>query len=85
MVTKNTDSIKNSYSWYGIGLDARSAFSLSSGDGYSINFTEQQKKFCLNLHYNISNSFLLVNGVKTYQFKEKESKISSYSLCLLNF
>ena len=31
---------------------------------YSINFTEKQNKFWLNLHYNGSNSFLFVNGVK---------------------
>ena len=38
---------------------------------YSISFSEQQKKFCLSLHYNGSNSFLFVNRVKIYQFKAR--------------
>ena len=29
---------------------------------YSINFTELNKKFCLNLHYNGANGYLFVNG-----------------------
>ena len=29
---------------------------------YSINFTKTDTKFCLNLHYNGSNSYLFVNG-----------------------
>ena len=31
---------------------------------YSINFTKTDTKFCLNLHYNGANSYLLVNGKK---------------------
>ena len=31
---------------------------------YTINFSEQQNKFCLSLHYNVANSYLFVNGVK---------------------
>ena len=27
---------------------------------YSINFTEHNKKFCLRLHYNAANSYLLI-------------------------
>ena len=37
------------------GLDDTS---LTAEKEYSINFTEQQKKFCLSLHYNI---FLIYN------------------------
>ena len=29
---------------------------------YSINFTENNKKFYLNLHYNNTNNYLFVNG-----------------------
>ena len=29
---------------------------------YSINFTENNKKFCLSLHYKGVNSYLFVNG-----------------------
>ena len=49
---------------------------------YSINFTEQGKKFCLSLHYNGSNSYLFVNEVKIYQFKAKVSGIIAYPPCL---
>ena len=31
---------------------------------YSINFTKENTKFCLSLHYNGANSFLFVNGIE---------------------
>ena len=51
---------------------------------YSTNFTRSQRKFCLGLHYNGSNSFLFVNATKIFQFKAKDSEIKSYPLCLGN-
>ena len=51
---------------------------------YSINFTRRGIKFCLNLHYNGSNSFLFLNATKVYQFKAKDSEIEKYPLCLRN-
>ena len=39
----------------------------------SINFTVTRKKFSLSLHYNGTNSYLLVNGTKMYKFKAKDS------------
>ena len=36
---------------------------------YSINSSKSQRKFCLSLHYNGSNSFLFVNATNIYQFK----------------
>ena len=36
---------------------------------YSINFTKQQKKFCLSLHYNGVNSNIFVNCVEIWQVK----------------
>ena len=42
---------------------------------YSINFTENNKKFCLSLHYNGANSYLFVNGIKIYKFKAKDSEM----------
>ena len=50
---------------------------LTTEAQYSVNFTEQQKKLCVSLYYNRSNSFLFLNGVKTYQFQPKYSKINS--------
>ena len=51
---------------------------------YSINFTENDKKFCLSLHYNGANSYLLFNGTDIYKFKTKDSEIVATSLCLRN-
>ena len=49
---------------------------------YSINFTKQQNKFCLSLHYNGLNSYLFINGVEIYKFKAKASEINVGPLCL---
>ena len=49
---------------------------LTAEKEYSINFTEQQKKFCLSLHYNGVNSYIFVNGVEIYKFKAKDSEIN---------
>ena len=51
---------------------------------YSINFTQSNRKFVLTLHYNGSNSFLLVNATKIYQLKANDSEIKKYPLCLGN-
>ena len=42
---------------------------------YSINFTEQNKEFCLSLNYNGGNSYLFVNGHEIHKFKAKDSEI----------
>ena len=51
---------------------------------YSINFTENNKKFCLSLHYNGANSDLFVNSKEIHKFKAKLSKIITTPLCLGN-
>ena len=48
---------------------------------YSINFTITRKKFCLSLHYNGTNSYLVI---KIYKFKAKDSGIVASPLCLEN-
>ena len=50
----------------------------------SINFTENNKKFCLSLHYNGANSYLFVNSTKIHKFKAKDSETVTYPLCLGN-
>ena len=45
---------------------------------YSINFTKDNTKFCLSLHYNGANSYLLVNGTEFIKFKAKVSEIVAY-------
>ena len=51
---------------------------------YSINFTENNKKFYLSLHYNGANSYLFVNGTEIYKFKAKDSDFVASPLCLGN-
>ena len=40
------------------------------------------RKLCLNLNYNGSNSFFFVNTTKIYQFKAKTFEIKKYPVCL---
>ena len=57
---------------------------LTAEKNYSINFNESNKKFYLTLHYNGSNSYLLVNGRKNIKIKAKDSEIVATPLCLGN-
>ena len=49
---------------------------------HKINFTENNKKFVLSLHYNGANSYLFVNGTEIHKFKAKDSEIVATPLCL---
>ena len=51
---------------------------------YSINFTVTKKRFCLSLHYNGANTYLLVNSKEIVKFKAKDPEILASSLCLGN-
>ena len=51
---------------------------------YSINLTNTNIQFCLNLPYNGANSYLFVNGTEFYKFKAKDSEIVASPLCLEN-
>ena len=51
---------------------------------YSINFTENNRKSVLSLHYNEDNSYLFVNGTEYHKFKAKDSEIVATPLCLGN-
>ena len=53
---------------------------LTAETQYSNNFWKSNRKFCLILHYNGNNSFLLVNTIKIYPFKAKDSEIKKISL-----
>ena len=57
---------------------------LSAEKMYSINFTENDKEFCLSLHYDRANSYLFVNGKEIHKFKAKDSGIVATPLCLGN-
>ena len=51
---------------------------------FSINFTENNLKFCLSLHYIGANSYLFVNGTEIINFKAKDSEIVATPLCVQN-
>ena len=51
---------------------------------YSIHFTENNKKFCLSLHYNGANSYLFVNGTEIHKFNIKDYEVVTTHLCLAN-
>ena len=52
---------------------------------YSINSTENNKKFCLSLHYNgVNGVHLILNGTEIHKFKAKDSEIVATPLCLRN-
>ena len=36
---------------------------------FNINFTKANIKFCLSLHYNVDNSYLVVNGKEIFKLK----------------
>ena len=54
---------------------------LSPEKKYLINFTKNNIKFCLSLHYDVANSYLFVNGTEIPKFKAKDSKIVATPLC----
>ena len=49
---------------------------------YLSHFSVNKRKSCLNLHYNIANSYLFVNGTEIHKFKAKDSKIVVISIML---
>ena len=51
---------------------------------YSVNFINNNKNFCLSLHYNGANSFLFVNGKEIHNFIAKDSEIVATPLYLGN-
>ena len=57
---------------------------LSAEKMYSINFTKENTKFCLSLHYNGANSYLFLNGKEIHKFTAKDSEINPNELCLGN-
>ena len=51
---------------------------------YKTDFTEQDKKFVLSLHYNNDDSYFFVNGVQQLKFKTKNSEIARTPFSLGN-
>ena len=57
---------------------------LTAKKMYSVNFTDNDEKYCLSLHYKGANSCLLVNGTEIIKFKAKDSEIDATLLYLGN-
>ena len=55
----------------GFGSTQGLAHTLTAEKLHSINFTGHNKKFCLSLHYNGANSYLLVHGTEIIKFKAR--------------
>ena len=53
---------------------------LSAERMHSINFIDNNKKFCLSLHYNQTSSYLFVNGIKIYKLNNSEIVATPLSL-----
>ena len=51
---------------------------------YSINFTKENTKLRLSLHYNGANSYLFVNDNEIHKFTPEDAEINPYELCLGN-
>ena len=52
---------------------------LTTEKKYVLNFIEQQRKFCLSLHYNGMNSYLLTE-FEIYKFEAKDSEVNASPL-----
>ena len=56
----HADNRKKGISILGKGpTDESDDNTMTAETKYSINFSEQQNKFCLSLHYNVSNTFFV--------------------------
>ena len=50
-------------------------FLLSAGQKFSINFSEENAKCCMSLHYSHDNSYSFVNGKEIYKFKAEKKNV----------
>ena len=55
----------------------------STENKFSINFSKENIEFCLSLHYNADNSYLLVNGKGTFKFKADNKNVNFSTLFCL--
>ena len=54
----HVDNKKKDISFLGEGIDGKT---LTAEKNYSVDFTENNKKFCLSLHYKGASSYLFIN------------------------
>ena len=65
----------------GFGQKQRLDDMLTRETPIPIKSSRSNRKFCLSLPGNGSNSFLFGNSIKMYQFKAKDSETKKYPLC----
>ena len=82
--SSHIDNKKKDILILGKGFTQGLEHTLAAEKLHSINFTKENTKFCLNLHYNGANSYLFANGIEIVKFKAKDSEITAYPLCLGN-
>ena len=78
------DNRKKDISVLGKGPTQGLELTLIAEKMYSINVTENNKNFCLSLHYNKENSDLFVNATEIIKFKSKDPEVLAHLLCLGN-
>ena len=77
-LSPHIDNKKKDISILGKGPTQRLEHTLIAEKLYSINFTKENTKFCLSLHYNGANSYLFVNSTEIIKFKAKDSELAAY-------
>ena len=82
--SSHIDNKKKDILILGKGFTQGLEHTLAAEKLYLINFTKENTKFCLSLHYNGVNNYLFVNGTETTKFKAKDLEITAYPLCLGN-
>ena len=83
--SSHIDNKKRDISILGKGPTQKLELTLTGENLYLINFTIENTKFCLSLHYNGAKRYLFVNGTEIIKFKAEDSEISAYLLCLETF
>ena len=82
--SSHSDNKKNNILVLGKGPAQSPEDTLTAEKMYSISSTVTNKNFCLSLHFNGANSYLLVNRTEIYKFKAKDSEILVSPKCLGN-
>ena len=83
-LSSHTDNKKKDILILGKGPTQGLEHTLTAERSYSINFTKNNNKFCLSLHYNGENIYLFGNSTEIIKFKAKNSEIVTTPLCLGN-
>ena len=75
--SSHVDNRKNNFLILGLGPNFGINASFASLEKkFSINFTKENTKICLSLHYNADNSYLVVNGKEINKFKADNKNVN---------